>query len=211
MLVAGPPGFTKQVGRLVCYLQVSGLANGPQLGHDALRCLPDEAALGLGQRPSPARPQAGEVGLLGGQVLGQDDLLPFALEEHGTEREAGAGGCGRPSAPFVGQVHDVRQPPGLPDDPVRQPVDVEHLHLAPHAGVLDQDGELADPLLTPAQTPAAPRWYFSAPRCAPSSRPLPAQAAGPPESPCADPVSRTWPPGVVPSTRLRRSTVVGRS
>ena len=79
----------QQVRGLVGQLQVSGLARRGQFGRDLLRGLPDEAALGLGQRPSPAGARAGQVGLLGVQVLGQDDLLPFVLTERGGKGQPG--------------------------------------------------------------------------------------------------------------------------
>jgi len=143
VLVAGASGFTKEVGCLVGYLQVGGLSSDLEFGHNALDDLPYLAALSLGQRSTPPRPQAGEVRLLGVQVLGEDDLFPFVLEEDRTEREARIDRRGRPPAPLVSHVRDVRLTPSFPDDPVRQPIDVEYLHPASRFLVFDQDGQLA--------------------------------------------------------------------
>ena len=95
---------------LVGQLQMSGLAGGGQFGGDLLRGLPDLAALGLGERPSPAGAQAGQVRLLGAQVLGQDDLLPLVLAERRGEGQPGVRGGLRPAVAQHPLVRDDRVP-----------------------------------------------------------------------------------------------------
>jgi hypothetical protein len=53
--------------------------------------LPEEAALGFGERAAAAGAGAGQVGLFGVQVLGQDDLLPLVSEECGEGSGFGGG------------------------------------------------------------------------------------------------------------------------
>ena len=95
--VARRSRLPEQVRGLVGQLQVSGLADRGEFGGDLLRGLPDLAALGLGERPSPAGAQAGQVRLLGVQVLGQDDLLPLVLQERRGEGQPGVSGSLRPA------------------------------------------------------------------------------------------------------------------
>ena len=100
------PASPEQAGGLVGQLHVGGLAGRGELGGDLLGGLPDQAALGLGERAAPAGAQAGQVGLLGVQVLGQDDLLPLVLQERRGEGRArrwrrprpSGGGAARSSA-----------------------------------------------------------------------------------------------------------------
>ena len=130
------------MGGLVGQLQVSGLADRGEFGGDLLCGLPDLAALGLGERPSPAGAQAGQVRLLGVQVLGQDDLLPLVLQERRGEGQPGVGGSLRPEAAQYPLVRDDGSAAGLLDDAVGQPVNVEHLDPAAHVGVPDQQVKL---------------------------------------------------------------------
>ena len=95
--VARRSRLPEQVRGLVGQLQVRGLAGRGELGRDLLGGLPDLAALGLGERPSPAGAQAGQVGLLGAQVLGQDDLLPLVLQEGRGEIQPGVSRRLRPA------------------------------------------------------------------------------------------------------------------
>ena len=68
--------------------------------------LPDLVALGLGERPSPASAQAGQVRLLGVEVLGQDHLLPLILQERRGEGQPRVGGSLRPEAAQYPLVRD---------------------------------------------------------------------------------------------------------
>ena len=140
--VARRSRLAEQVGGLVGQLEVGGLAGCGELGRDPLGSLPDLAALGLGERASPAGAQAGQVGLLGVQVLGQDDLLPLVLQERRGEVEAGVGGGLRPASSQLSLVGDGRRAAGLLDHAVGQPVHVEHLDPAAHGGIVDQQVEL---------------------------------------------------------------------
>jgi len=76
----------EQVRGLVSKLDVSGLAGRTELTGDTLRRLPHLAALRLAEWPTPSGAQAGQVRLLGMEILGQDDLLPLVLQERGRER-----------------------------------------------------------------------------------------------------------------------------
>ena len=98
---------------LVGQLQVGGLADGRELGSDLLCGLPDPAALSLGERSSPAGAQAGQVGILGVQVLGQDDLLPLVLQERGGEVKPARGSL-RPVVAQYPLVRDDGSTAGLP-------------------------------------------------------------------------------------------------
>ena len=91
--------------------------------------------------PAPCA-QAGQVRLLGAQVLAENDLLPFVLEEHRGERQPGVGCCLRPPLVQRPLVGDGRGAPGLLDDAVGEPVHVEDLDTAADSGVLDEQGEL---------------------------------------------------------------------
>ena len=132
----------EQARGLVGQLQVGGLAGGSQLGGDPLNGLPDLAALGLAERPSPAGARAGQVRLLGAQILGQDDLFPLVLAERRGEGQPGLGGGLRPAGAQHPLVRDDGSAAGLLDDAVGQPVHVQHLDPAAHADVADQQVEL---------------------------------------------------------------------
>ena len=131
----------EQAGGLVGQLQVGGLAGGSQFGGDLLGGLPDLAALGFAERPAAAGARAGQVGLLGVQVLGQDDLLPLVLEERRGEG-CGCGGGFRPAGAEGPLVGDDGGAAGLLDDAVGEPVDVEDLDVLADPGVTDQQVEL---------------------------------------------------------------------
>ena len=92
-------------------------------------------------RPRPVA-QAGQVRLLGVQILAQDDLLPFVLQEHGGERQPGVGCCLRPPRAQLPVIGDAGAAAGLLDDAVGQPVHVEDLDAAADGGILDEQGEL---------------------------------------------------------------------
>ena len=134
--------LAEQVRRLAGQLQVSGLAGVGQFRGDPLGGLPHLAALGLGQRPSPAGAHAGQVRLLGAHVLGQEDLLPLVLAERRGKTQPGVRGGFGPPVQQHPLVRDDRSPAGLLDDAVGQPVDVEYLDLLAHLGVPDQQVEL---------------------------------------------------------------------
>jgi hypothetical protein len=132
--------LAEQAGGLVGQLQVGGLAGGSQSGGDLLGSLPDLAALGLGERTAAAGASAGQVGLFGVQVLGQDDLFPLVLEE----RRGEGCGCGgiRPAEAEGALVGDDGGAAGLPDDAVGEAIDVQDLDLLADPGVRDEEAEL---------------------------------------------------------------------
>ena len=140
--VARRSRLPEQPGGLVGQLQVSGLAGGGEFGGDLLRGPPDQAALGLAERPAPAGARAGQVRLLGAQVLGQDDLLPLVLAERRGEVEPGLRDGLGPAVAQHPLVRDDGRAAGLPDDAVGQPVHVEHLDLLAHVDVPDEQVEL---------------------------------------------------------------------
>ena len=142
MPVAGPGHLPEQARGLVGQLQVGGLAGGGQFGGDELDGPPDLGALGLGQRPPAAGARADQVGLLGAQALGQDDLLPLVPQERGSEGRAGGLGRLCPAGLLHPAVRDDRRAAGQLDHAVGQPVHVEHLDPVPHRQVLDQQVEL---------------------------------------------------------------------
>jgi len=133
----------EQLRSLVGQLEVGGLPSRGKFGRDPLCDTPDLTALGLGQWPSPAVTQAGQVGLLGVQVLREDDLLPLVLQERGGEVQPGIGGGLRPARAQLPLVRNDGIASGLLDHAIGQPVHVEHLDPAAHSGVLDQQVQLS--------------------------------------------------------------------
>ena len=80
--VQGLAGVAQQVGGLVGELDVGGAGQRRrEFCGDAFGGAQTWAALGLAERSAPAGAQAGQVGLLGVQVLREDDLFPLVLEE----------------------------------------------------------------------------------------------------------------------------------
>ena len=140
--VARRSRLAEQLGGLVGQLEVGGLPGCGELGRDPLGNLPDLAALGLGERAPPAGAQTGQVGRLGAQVLGQDDLLPLVLQERRGEVEAGVRGGLRPANSQLPLVGEDRRAAGLLDHAIGQPVHVEHLDPVAYRGVGDQQVEL---------------------------------------------------------------------
>ncbi len=132
----------EQLRGLVGQLEVGGLPSRGKFGRDPLCDMPDLAALGLGQRPPPAGPKAGQVGLLRVQILRQDDLLPLVLQERGGERQPGISGSLRPASAQLSLVRDDGTAAGLLDDAICQPVHIEHLDPAAHGGIGDQQVKL---------------------------------------------------------------------
>ena len=108
-----------------------------------LRDLPDLAALGLTERCALPGARAGQVVLLGAQVLGENHLLPLAIEKRRGERQARLC-CG--VCPQVGQLLALddggASAAGLLDDAVGEPVDVEELDLAAYVAGVHEKSEL---------------------------------------------------------------------
>ena len=133
----------EEPGGLVGELQERGPAQRAQLRLDLLGELPDLAALRLAERRALPGAGARQVVLLGAQVLGEDHLLPLAVEESRGVRQARLC-CG--VCPQAGQLLAVddggASAAGLFGDTVGEPVDVEDLDLAAHVAGVHQKSEL---------------------------------------------------------------------
>lgn len=118
-------------GGLVGNLGVGELPCGLQLRGHPLGDLPDLGALDLGQQASPSAAQAGQIRLLGSQVLGEDDLIPFALQEPRREGQPCLGGRVGPSLLQLSIIGHAQPATRLAEHPVGQLVDVDDFDLAP--------------------------------------------------------------------------------